>query len=83
MKEQEAKLRAKYPGLKPGGSSLLQKRLSKGVSIYMYNMFCMPKIFAHVVIMNVLRMSELNFLKYLLYVSYTYVYKLFIFVTIE
>ena len=34
MKEQEAKLRSKYPGMKPGagGSSLLQKRLSKGVT---------------------------------------------------
>lgn len=30
-KEQEAKLRAKYPGLR-GANPLLQKRLSKGVS---------------------------------------------------
>ena len=40
MKEQEAKLRSKFPGLggRPGGggSALLQKRLSKGVSSVFY-----------------------------------------------
>lgn len=35
MKAEEAKLKAKYPGLaqKPGGSDFLMKRLQKGVGV--------------------------------------------------
>lgn len=40
VKAEEAKLKAKYPGLgqKPGGSDFLMKRLQKGVGDYDHNM---------------------------------------------
>lgn len=40
--EQEAQLRAKYPGMKgPGTSALLQKRLSQKVCVARYLIACM------------------------------------------
>ncbi|XP_061077297.1 cAMP-regulated phosphoprotein 19-like isoform X2 [Conger conger] len=33
-KAEEAKLKARYPGVKPGGSDLLRKRLQKGTKYF-------------------------------------------------
>lgn len=46
VKAEEAKLKAKYPGLgqKPGGSDFLMKRLQKGVGDSWKKQLCLNKI---------------------------------------
>lgn len=41
MMQEEAKLKAKYPNVKPGGpSGLLAKRLQRGVSLFPIQSYC-------------------------------------------